>query len=104
MNFIENIENVTSIIMKPIACVKCKIGQDWYQCNFEVEFIPDISYPDYIEVQKFIMDNIDGTELNIEQASKMLYDFLLQYHPKKMKVINRITGCKSHFDVIVTVG
>ena len=103
MEKIDNKENVTRIIMKPTACVKCHIGQDWYQCNFEVIFLPDKYYPDYIKVQNYIMDEIDGKELNIEQAAKMLYDHLNKYEPFDLVVTNHITGCKSHFDVDVTV-
>lgn len=101
---LENNENVTEIVMRPTACVKCQIGQDWYQCQFEAIFIPSVYYPDYIEVQEFVMDEIDGETLNIEQAARSLYDFLSMYGPKSLKVINHVHGCKSHFDVDVRIG
>ena len=50
-NMIDNIEGVSKIVMKPTAFVQCKIGQDWYKCEFEVVFVPDKTYPDYMEVQ-----------------------------------------------------
>lgn len=103
MNKLSNIEKVHEIIMKPTACVKCQIGQDWYQCHFEAIFIPGEYYPDYMEVQDYIMREIDGKELNIEQAAIMLKEYLLKYEPQEVKIINHITGCKSHFDVDVTV-
>lgn len=103
MNRIENKENVSLIIMKPTACVKCQIGQDWYQCNFEVKFIPHESYPDYIEVQKFISDEIDGKEMNIEQATRILYEHLKRYDPSALEITNHVRGCKTHFDVDVTI-
>lgn len=104
MTKIENKENVSRIIMKPTAVSKCKIGQDWYKMAFEVEFIPGECYPDYIEVNDYVMAEIDGKELNIEEASGMLYEMLSAYEPKSLKVTNHITGCKTHFDVDVTVG
>lgn len=103
MTKIENREHVTQIVMKPIAFTKCKIGQDWYRCQFECTFTPDECYPDYMEVSDYIMHSIDGKELNIEEAAKMLFDFLAQYKPSCLKVINHIKGCKTHFDVDVVV-
>lgn len=103
MTKLKNIENVTKIILKPSAFVKCQIGQDWYECRFEVCFEPDECYPDYIEVKDFIMSEIDGKELNIEQAARLLYDHLMEYCPKSLVVTNHITNCKSHFDVDVVI-
>lgn len=99
-----NNENVTWIVMHPTACVKCQIGQDWYKCEFEVDFIPSGYYPDYMEVAQFVAENIEGKELNIEQAAKILYDFLKEaYGPNELRVCNHIIGCKTHFDVDVYV-
>lgn len=99
-----NNERVKRIIMHPTACVKCQIGQDWYKCEFEVEFIPNGYYPDYMEVSRYVEENIDGQEMNIEQAAKMLCDFLKEaYEPKAVSVCNHIKGCKTHFDVDVYV-
>lgn len=99
-----NNENVTMIVMHPTACVKCQIGQDWYKCEFEVDFVPDGCYPDYMEVAQFVADSIEGRELNIEHAAKILYDFLKEtYEPNSLSVCNHIRGCKTHFDVDVYV-
>lgn len=99
-----NIERVTRIVMHPTAFVKCQIGQDWYKCEFEVELVPSGYYPDYMEVASFVQSNIDGKELNIEQAAKVLRDFLKEnYEPKALSVCNHIRGCKTHFDVDVYV-
>ena len=101
---IRNRENVISITMKPTACVKCAIGKDWYNCKFEVIFGPNEFYPDYMEVGDFVRHNIDGKEMNIEEAAKALYDFLLQYEPERLAVTAHVSDCKTHFDVDVTVG
>lgn len=103
MEKIVNNERVSQIVMKPKACMKCRIGQDWYQSNFEVIFYPNKYYPDYMEVQKFVMNEIDGKELNIEEAARILYDYLMIYEPTALTVVNHIFDCKSHFDVDVTI-
>lgn len=104
MTKIENKENVSAIVMKPTAYAKCKIGQDWYKCDFEATFIPGKCYPDYMEVNEFVMQEIDGKELNIEEAARLLYDHLQEYQPVQLMVVNHIVGCKTHFDVDVTIG
>lgn len=99
---IENKEGIKKIIMKPTACTLCAIGQDWYRSNLEIEFIPDRYYPDYMEVQDWIMKEIDGHEMNIETVIDKVYNFIKhEYLPKDLRITNHVTGCKSHFDVIV---
>ena len=100
---IPNKEYVTEIKMMPTAYAKCKIGQDWYRCGFEAWFIPFNCYPDYMEVNEFVMREIDGKELNIEEATRILYDYLQEYKPTQLKVVNHIRNCKTHFDVDVTI-
>lgn len=102
MNQINNVQGITKIIMSPIAYTKCKLGQDWYENKLTVEFIPDSYYPDYTEVTNWLMKNIDGQELNIEDVVDNLYQFLsVNYCPKHLKITDCITNCKTHFDVIV---
>lgn len=96
-----NKENITGIVMEPTACVKCAIGQDWYKCEFMVTFYPGDYYPDYMEVEKFVMEEIDGHELNIEEAVDRLYQHLKQYEPSGLVVGCNVHGCKVHFDVEV---
>ena len=103
MTKLKNKEKVAEIIMKPTAICKCRIGQDWYKMAFCIVFIPDESYPDYMEVNEFVMQEIDGKELNIEEAARIIYDKLTEYKPLFLQVTNNITGCKTHFDVAVTI-
>ena len=105
MTRIQNGENVTKITMHPTAYTKCRIGQDWFLNRFEVNFMPEDFYPDYMEVNAFIQENIEGKEMNIEEAAKTLFDFLnVAYKPSELQVVNHIRDCKTHFDVDVVIG
>ena len=105
MNGIPNKENATKIVMFPTAYTKCRIGRDWFFNRFEVIFIPKDFYPDYMKVDDFIQKNIEGKEMNIEEAAKTLYDYLKdEYKPSEVRVIDHIKDCKTHFDVDVTIG
>lgn len=98
---LENKENIQRIEMKPTAITKCAIGQDWYKHEFVIEFVPYLYYPDYMEIEKWIMNNIDGKELNIEEAVDMVHAMLKEFQPKYLCVKDYIHGNKVHFDVMV---
>lgn len=102
MEKIKNTQEITEIIMKPVAFTKCKIGQDWYKNRFKINFVPYAFYPDYMEVNEFVMKEIDGKEFNIEDAVDEIYTYLLRYEPTYLQVTDYIENCKTHFDVEVT--
>jgi hypothetical protein len=99
---IANEQNINKIIMKPTAITLCDIGNDWYKNNLEIHFEPDKYYPDYMKVEKWIMEKIDGERLNIEEVVNNVYEMLMRtYKPHKLKIIDVVTGNKVHFDVTV---
>lgn len=100
---IENREGVSTITMWPKAFAMCRIGQDWYENNFEAVFEPGDYYPDYMAVDRFIRENIDGKALNIEEAARLLFDYLMKYAPNRLRVTDHIRSCKTHFPVDVTI-
>lgn len=102
MTKLVNSQKIKKIIMKPVAFTKCAIGQDWYKNILSITIEPGAYYPDYMEVNDWIMQNIDGKELNIEEVVDLIYNFIVtEYEPETIKVTNSIEGCKTHFDVIV---
>lgn len=101
---ISNKEGVKKIVMRPFAYTKCQIGQDWFRNDFEAVFIPSDCYPDYMQVEKYVQENIEGKELNIEQAARLLYNFLHnEYNPCQLIVYNHVKDCKTHFNVDITI-
>lgn len=102
MNKIKNTQNIGLIVMKPDAYCRCELGGDFYKNSLEITFVPDESYPDYTEVQDWIMKNIDGTTMNIEDVVDTVYKFLMEtYRPLDLEITNNVTGCRTHFDVTV---
>jgi len=101
MTKLENKQGIKEITMMPTAYTKCAIGQDWYKNEMVIHFAPGEYYPDYMDVNKWIMEEIDGKEFNIEDVVEEIYNFLLYYEPKELSIEDHIKGCKTHFDVIV---
>lgn len=99
---IKNTQKISFIEMHPIAFTKCQIGQDWYKNKLSITFIPRDVYPDYMDIDKWIREKIDGHELNIEDVVSAIYDFIRdEYNPKDISVRDDVSGCKTHFDVTV---
>lgn len=97
-----NKENITEIIMKPFAECLCAIGKDWYHIQFEVHFTPVEYYPDYMTVAKYISDNINGKEMNIETAVNTLGEMLkTTYNPSLLTVKGIVDKVVTHFPVEV---
>lgn len=104
MNIIRNTQKVKCIYMHPKAECKCVLGKDWYHIDFDVIFKPSDYYPDYTEVENFIMNNIDGHALNIEDAIQILYGMLSEtFEPNDLTVTAKIKNSKTHFDVEVEI-
>ena len=99
---IVNTQKIEKITMQPTAITLCDIGGDWYKNELEIEFIPDKTYPDYMVEQSWIMENIDGKRLNIEDVVNNIYTHLMEeYKPKELHIKDIVRGNKVHFDVIV---
>lgn len=101
MEKIKNTQNIKEIVMRPTVYTKCVIGQDWYKSELTITFVPGDYYPDYMEVNEWLMDNIDGMEMNIEDVVDEVYNILKEYEPLRLEVKNDIKDCKTHFDVTV---
>lgn len=101
MTRLPNIQEIKKITMHPQAACKCVLGGDWYTINFDIEFIPGEWYPDYMEVQDFVQQHIDGESLNIEDAVAILRDSFIDFDPCQVTVTAKIANAKTHFNVEV---
>lgn len=102
MTKIKNTQDIKKIIMKPKAYTVCDIGGDMYKSELTIVFVPDLYYPDYMEIQRWIQENVDGKRLNIEDVVQVIYKLLIdEYDPVHVEITNSIKGCSTHFDVEV---
>ena len=99
---IKNRQNIKQIIMKPTVSCFCPLGQDWYKIDFDISFIPRDFYPDYCDVQNYILNNINKQQLTIEEAIDIIYNYLQkEYLPENLTVQANVNIVQSHFHVIV---
>ncbi len=98
-----NNEYILKIKMNPSAHVFCPLGQAWYTLNLNIEMLPDGVIPDYVEVQQWINENLDGKTLSIEDAiCNCANYFKTEYTPKQIN-IDAVVNDAAHFPVIVSV-
>ena len=102
MNRLANNQKISKIVMRPDAYARCELGGDWYKNKLEIVFVPAKYYPDYTEVQTWIMENIDGKTLNIEDVIELVADMLGAYEPQKVTITDKVEDCRTHFDVEIT--
>lgn len=100
---IKNTQGIDVITMYPIAVCKCAIGQDWYTNKFTVTFVPGDCYPDYMDVDAWLTENVRGKEFNIEDALDALGQYLLkEYNPDHLAVETEVKDVLTHFPVRVS--
>ena len=99
---IKNTQKITSIVMKPFAECRCVLGKDWYHIDYEAEMTPADCYPDYMDVSRFISEEINGKDLNIEDAVEKFGNFLWEnYSPASLTVKANVSNVTTHCPVIV---
>lgn len=98
---IENKQNISNITIKTKTHNLCPIGDDWYTCNINIDITPGKLIPDYIEVDKFIFDNIEKKEYIIENVVAEIFKYIAEnYKPKHIKVTASVEDA-IHSPVIV---
>ena len=103
MGMFKNTQKITKIIFEPKTTHNfCPLGQLYcdelekngspkmlphYTNHFRITFIPGEFVCDYIDVEKWIVANINDKNLIIEDAVTVLYDYVNEtYKPTYLKV------------------
>lgn len=100
----ENSMGISSIEIPNKKChCFCTIGKKWCTYQFAIAMEPDAVIPDYLEVEQYMEDNIEGQQMTIEVAVTTVADYIAnEYKPKYLQVSVYCDDAK-HFPVNVTV-
>ena len=83
----------------------CPLGNDWYTNKFDIVIGVGDFIPDYCDVDGFIDAEINGREMIIEQAVKVLHDFIVrEYSPKNCVVRSSVTDAAHSAVVVEKIG
>lgn len=72
----ENSKGISRISMRRRFRAYCPIGEKWYSADVSIIVKNPFMIPDYCEVDKYVDDSVDGSEITIEDAVANIYDFV----------------------------
>lgn len=99
---IENTQGITQIIYKAKTKNYCPIGRDWYTSNIQAQIEPDNIIPDYIDLDKFVAEQINQKEMIIEDVVNTLYNHIsAKYKPKSLTITIKVDDA-AHSEVVVS--
>ena len=99
---IENTQGITQIIYRTKTRNYCPIGKDWYTSNIQAQIEPDNIIPDYIDLDKFVAEQINQKEMIIEDVVNALYNHIsAEYKPKSLTVTIHVDDA-AHSEVVVS--
>ena len=100
MKIIPNEQGITQIFFEKQVQAFCPLGNDYYTAVMRVVMAPGNEIMDYCETDNFIK-SLGGKDLIIEDLVFELYQHIMQYKPKYLKVSAKAES-NSHFPVVVT--
>jgi len=104
MGMFKNTQKISEIVFEPkeVCHNLCPLGQLWcdeqvkngdrprlahYTNHFKIHMVPGDLICDYLDVEKWIRDNLNDSTIVIEDAVSKLFDYLdSTYKPKHLKV------------------
>lgn len=99
---IKNTFEIDDITITTEAKCFCPLGKDWYTNHFDIRLEPGEFIPDYCDVDKWIDENIDGTEKIVEEAVSMLFEHIkTTYKPLELTVDSYVDDAR-HSDVSIS--
>ena len=88
----ENEQKISKIVMKGRSHNFCPLGNAHYTNHFTIEMEPNKCIPDYLEVERFIKENINDKKLIIEDSVAILADYIYdKFAPKFVIVSSHVT-------------
>ncbi len=98
---IKNNENIRKVEMFPAIKLFCPLGEDWYTNKLHIVLGIYDDYADYMDVQKFIKEEVEGKAYTIEGTCKKLYDYFKEQGFEDI-YIEAEASDGAHFPVKVT--
>lgn len=100
MGQIQNKQGISRITFPEIITHNfCPMGDDWYSNHITIVFEPKDIIPDYVDVDKAIKA-LNGKHLIIEDVVDKVYEEMLKYQPRYLKVSSSASDAV-HSSVVV---
>lgn len=103
MSAFSNTMGVNEIEMTITARAFCPLGKDGYTNNFTILFLPNEVIPDYLDIEKWVNENIiESQVLTIEDSVSVIFKYLNDTYKPKFLTVHSYVDDAVHFPVKVT--
>lgn len=85
----ENKQKIDCITMYKTLHNFCPLGQDWYTNRIRIEFEPNKTIPDYIEIDS-ALNELESKGLVIEDVVDKIVEIFVEYEPFSIKVVSKV--------------
>lgn len=100
---VQNKYGIKNVTIKARAKCFCPLGNDWYTNKFDIEIGVADCIPDYIDVDKWIAENINGKSMIIEEAVSKVHQYIMDgYKPHSCSVCSHVDDA-AHSPVTVSM-
>lgn len=98
-----NVYGIRNVTIDVNAKCFCPLGNDWYTNQFHIDMDVANCIPDYVELDKWVDENINGQSMIIEAAVAKVREYIVkEYKPISCTVRSYVDDAK-HSDVCVSI-
>lgn len=100
---VKNKYGIRNISIDAQAKCYCPLGRDWYTNHFTIDIEVAEDIPDYVELDKWIAENINGRSLIIEEATAAVYQHVMENYQPYSCAVRSYVDDAAHSPVTVTI-
>lgn len=100
---VKNKYGIRNISIDAQAKCYCPLGRDWYTNHFTIDIEVAEDIPDYVKLDGWIAENINGHSMIIEEAAATVHRHIMnEYSPYSCSVCSYVDDA-AHSPVTVTI-
>lgn len=100
---VKNKYGIRNISIDAQAKCYCPLGRDWCTNHFTIDIEVAEDIPDYVKLDEWISENINGHSMIIEEATAAVYQHVMdEYSPYSCTVRSYVDDA-AHSSVAVTI-
>lgn len=100
---VKNKYGIKNVTIDAEAKCYCPLGKDWYTNQFTIDIDVAADIPDYVKLDEWIAENINGHSMIIEEAVATVYEHVMdEYNPYNCSVRSYVDDA-AHGVVTVTI-
>lgn len=100
---VKNNYGIRNISIDAEAKCFCPLGNDWYTNQFTIDIEVAHDIPDYVVLDKWIAEHINGRSMIIEEATAAVYQHVMETYQPYSCTVRSYVDDATHSAVTVTI-